>query len=185
MNSIARRLLMDRMRGRDYDMDERYDGRYDGRYDMRGYDRMYDRRGDYEREEDMEDGRRGVKGTGRYSRYRRDRGEELHLEKSDINHWKHALRNADGSTGPHFDLHQIVQAAENLGIHFDEFDEHELCMAANMLYSDLGEELRPNIPPDKEAIKYTSMAKAWLMDKDGPEPSEKLAIYYYCIAKDA
>lgn len=187
MNSIARRLLMDRMRDREYDMEDRYDMRYDGRYDRRGYDgRMYDRRGgDYEREEDMEDGRRGVKGTGRYSRYRRDRGEELSLEKSDINRWKHALKNSDGTTGPHFDLHQIVQAAESIGIRFDEFDELELCMAANMLYSDLGEELRSNIPPDREAVKYASLAKAWLCDKDGPEPSEKLAIYYYCIAKDA
>ena len=45
MNSIARRLLMDRMRDREYDMEDRYDMRYDGRYDRRGYDgRMYDRR---------------------------------------------------------------------------------------------------------------------------------------------
>ena len=28
------------------------------------------------------------------------------------------------------------------------------------------------------------LAKAFLEDDDGPEPSEKLALYYYCIAED-
>lgn len=28
------------------------------------------------------------------------------------------------------------------------------------------------------------LAKAFLEDEDGPEPSEKLALYYYCIAED-
>lgn len=54
-------------------------------------------------------------------------------------------------------------------------------MTANMLYSDLCEALRPLVPKEKEAMVYAKMAKAWLEDDDGPEGSEKLALYFYCI----
>lgn len=36
----------------------------------------------------------------------------------------------------------------------------------------------------RECHYYVELAKAFLEDDDGPEPSEKLALYYYCIAED-
>lgn len=172
------------------------------------------------------DGRRGVKGTGRYgiggSRYygrdremydddycheddyddyeydyargerrsmRRDRRmdyeseESAHLSKRDVQEWKRHLENADGSLGEHFSGEQVKSMAEKLGIRYKGYDEKELCMTVNMLYSDYCEALRGVIPPEKELMVYTKMAKAFLDDDDfDGDGSEKLALYYYAIA---
>ena len=213
-----------RDRGEDYGYDSRR--RYDRaeHEDMRRYrdraDENYDRAmndSDYDYM-DEEDGRRGVKGTGRYgiggSRYygrRRDRGsmpfqvegdiiyddyssdydmadyagqQQIKLNKKDIQTWKRKMMNADGSRGEHFDMQQIMSAAEKLGIKFKEYDEKELCITANMLYSDYCEVLKSIVPKDKEDIVYTKMAQAFLEDEDAPEGSEKLALYYKCIVDD-
>lgn len=213
-----------RDRGEDYGYDSRR--RYDRaeHEDMRRYrdraDENYDRAmndSDYDYM-DEEDGRRGVKGTGRYgiggSRYygrRRDRGsmpfqvegdiryddydydydmadyagqQQIKLNKKDIQTWKRKMMNADGSHGEHFDMQQIMSAAEKLGIKFKEYDEKELCITANMLYSDYCEVLKSIVPKDKEDIVYTKMAQAFLEDEDAPEGSEKLALYYKCIVDD-
>jgi hypothetical protein len=60
----------------------------------------------------------------------------------------------------------------------------ELCMTVNMLYSDYCEVNKPYVSPERECHYYVELAKAFLEDDDGPEPSEKLALYYYCIAED-
>jgi hypothetical protein len=106
---------------------------------------------------------------------------EMKLSRSDMKKWKHMLKNADGSAGEHFTAEHIHEAANQVGATFEEYDEKDLCMAANMLYSDLCEALRSLIPRDKEAMIYTKMARYWLEDEDGPQGSEKLALYYYCI----
>jgi hypothetical protein len=137
------------------------------------------------------DGRQGVKGTGRYgiggSMYypRRDRGEEMHLERQDMEMWKHELENADGTKGYHFELPQIEQAMRSLGIQPKNYTEEELCMTANMLYSDYCKTFKNIIPKEKEAMYYTSMARDFLEDKDASaKGSEKLMAYYHCIVKD-
>lgn len=113
-NAIVDQILMERMNrrggydGRDYARGDYGRGGYDGRRG-RDYGRDYARGGrdgrdgnyDEERFEDedekylmeMQDGRRGVKGTGRGRRRgrRRDYGEILSLTKSDIMNWKHNL----------------------------------------------------------------------------------------------
>lgn len=96
-NAIVDQILMERMNrrggydGRDYARGDYGRGGYDGR---RGRD--YGRDGNYDEERfededekylmEMQDGRRGVKGTGRGRRRgrRRDYGETLSLTKSDI-----------------------------------------------------------------------------------------------------
>ena len=153
------------------------DGYRDGYRD--GYDRAnYEIRGEYDREDGA---RRRSKTTGRYMR---DRGESVKLSDQEISHWEGKLRNADGTHGKHFDMHHVTEAASRLGIRFDEYSEKELCMTMNMLYSDLCEVCRAYISPEKEAHHYAKMAQAWLEDDDGPSSSEKLALYYYCIADD-
>lgn len=157
------------------------DGYRDGFRD--GYDQAnYEIRGQYDKEDGEWDGaRRRSKITGRYMR---DRGESVELTPQDMMHWEKKLRNADGTKGKHFDAHHVNEAASKLGIRFDEYSEKELCMAMNMLYSDLCEALHSVIPPEKEAYYYAKIAQAWLEDDDGPTPSEKLALYFYCIADD-
>lgn len=114
-----------------------------------------------------------------------DYGEHaMKLSKKDIQTWKRKMMNADGSHGEHFDMQQIMSAAEKLGIRFKEYDEKELCITANMLYSDYCEVLKSLVPKDKEDIVYTKMAQAFLEDEDAPEGSEKLALYYKCIVDD-
>ena len=187
MNYTAREIVRDRMRG-DRRMRDRYDYR-DGEMDREHHDRrMRDYRGEYYGEyygDYGEDGRRSSV-TGRYIR---DRGEhhkrydddDVKLSRHELKEWKRRLKNADGSTGDHFTHEQIHEAAEHIGATYDGYDEHELCMTANMLYSDLCEALRSVIPHDKEATIYTKMAHHWLEDEDAPKGSEKLAMYYYCI----
>lgn len=227
MNSMMRRMIMERQRrredkrGMDYGRGE-YEGEFRGEYDS-DYARRNRRRDyAYDDEEDMRDGRRGVKGTGPYgiggrryypSRRRRDyasydmaddypdygdyeydnarydrRGrdyagdDQMKLSKSDMDEWKDMMENADGTHGEHFSLAQIKQVAQALGIQMRNFDEKELCLTVNMLYSDYCDALKQFVPKDKEAMVYTKMAKAFLDDPDASvQGGEKLAAYFYAI----
>jgi hypothetical protein len=191
MNDTARRIISDRMRRGDRDSDDyRMNDRRMRDYRYRDYESDYrgrDRGGDDYRGNEH-DGRRGVYGTGRYGvggrDYGEDYGEKLKLKKEDMKRWKKMLKNADGSTGEHFTAEQLHEASRQIGANFEEYDETDLCMTANMLYSDLSEALRNMIPKEREPMVYAKLAKAWLEDEDGPEGSEKLALYYHCIVAD-
>ena len=143
----------------------------------------------------VSDGRQGVRGTGRYGRGgsmyrgRRDRNsgedEEMYLDEEDMKEWKKMLKNADGTMGEHFDKHEVEQAAKSLGIMPQEYTMEDLCMVANMLYSDYCDTFKNIIPKDKEVKYYTKMAEDFLDDKDSSvKGSEKLATYYYCIVSE-
>lgn len=203
MNNTMRRVIMDRRRN-DY---RRSGGEYRGNIEYRGDYAEYDDEARY-------DGRQGVKGTGRYgiggSRYygrRSDRagsdyadyndydyarggndyhgGGEMHLTKHDMMMWKEKMENPDGSYGEHFTSTQIRQAVQSLGVQMNKYSEKELCLAANMLYSDYSEVLKPFIPREKEAVIYVNMARAFLDDPDAAvQGGEKLAAYYYAIVDD-
>ena len=198
MNNTMRRVIMDRrMRDRDYRRGGRDRGDYESDYARGGRGRA-----DYDDDEPMYDGRQGVKGTGRYgiggSRYsgrRSDRavgdygeydyGEEMRLSKHDMMMWKERMENPDGSYGEHFNPTQIKQAVQSLGVQMNGYTEKELCLAANMLYSDYAEVLRPFVPREKEAVIYVNMARAFLDDPDAAvQGGEKLAAYYYAIVDD-
>ena len=186
MNRMAEKILMDKLSRRDSNSsqdrrsrDQDFEAGYNDGY-RDGYDKAkYEIKGEYDRE--MDGARRRSKTTGRYMS---DRANFARLTNHDIAHWEKNLKNADGTRGKHFDMHQVEDSANKLGIRFDEYSEKELCMVMNMLYSDLGEACRGSISPEKEAYYYAKMAQAWLEDDDGPAPSEKLALYYYCIVDD-
>ena len=108
----------------------------------------------------------------------------MKLPRHEMKEWKHRLKNADGTTGEHFTAEQMKDVSHQVGANFEEYDEADLCMAANMLYSDLCEALRMLVPKEKEALLYAKMARYWLEDEDGPKGSEKLAMYFYCIVED-
>lgn len=201
-------------RDRSYDEDygrAEYSGEFRGDYEN-DYARTrqggrYNRRDYAESDYDMPDGRRGVKYTGPYGiggrrHYpRRDRAmydedyaydgydyaesEDMRLTKQDITEWKENMENADGTRGEHFDINQIRQAAQALGLQMRGYDEKELCLVVNMLYSDYCEVFKQFIPRDKEAMVYVKFAKAFFDDKDASvRGGEKLAAYYYAIVKD-
>lgn len=178
------------MRNRNMSMDMNYDNAYQQGYD-RGYTEMLTPYGNNGMTVST-DGRQGVKGTGRYgiggSMYypRRDRGEsDMMLERYDMDEWKHSLMNADGTQGYHFELPQVEQAMRSLGIQPKHYTVEELCMTANMLYSDYCKTFKNIIPKEKEAMYYTSMARDFLEDKDASaRGSEKLMAYYHCIVKE-
>lgn len=182
MNNTARTLLKKRMmdnrdyRSRDYTSNDRAEHNIHDMYDRRDrrdyndYRRDYNDYNDYKRRTDYDD----------YAHH-----ENLYsLSKEDIHEWSKNLDNKDGSRGPKFNLSQMTSIAERLGIRFEHYNEHEFCMTANMLYSDLCMDLKNVVTPDKEAIEYGKMARSWLEDSDtSAKGSEKLALYYYLIVK--
>lgn len=125
---------------------------------------------DYRRSSDFED-----------DRDMRDYGKSLKLSKTDVHHWKQMLENEDGTRGPHYDMQQIIDAADKLGVKFDEYDDKEFCIAVNMMYSDYCKVSKKYVAPDKELAFFVDLAKAFLDDEDGPDASEKLALYFHCI----
>lgn len=200
MNNTMRRVIMDRrMRDRDYRRGE-YRGRNDyGRGEYRGDYAGYD----YDDEDEARyDGRRGVKGTGPYGiggrrYYGRDSARDeadyadyahedsMRLTRHDMMNWKEKMENADGSYGEHFTGGQIRQAVQAMGVEMKGYNEKEMCLTANMLYSDYGEVLHPFIPKEKEAYVYVNLAKAFLEDPDSSvKGGEKLACYYYAMVDD-
>lgn len=166
----------------------------DGNRDMRDY-RHGESRGNVEFEgnmdfRDSEYGSRSQDGRSDYRRGRRDYEDSrdmkdyhksLRLSKTDVHHWKQMMENEDGTRGPHYDMQQIMSAAEKHGIRFEDFDEKEFCIAVNMMYSDYCKVAKKYVAPDKELAFFTDLAKAFLEDEDGPEASEKLALYFHCI----
>ena len=159
-------------RGRDYRSDYR-EGRDDYRRDMRDYEDSRDYHkgryyGEYEDSRDYEDGRDYHDVPPR-------------LSKSDAKRWKKMMENFDGTRGEHYSSEQTEEVAEKLGISFDEYSEMDFCLTVNMMYSDYGHVLKKYVSPDKELHVCAELAKAFLEDPDGPDPSEKLALYFHCI----
>lgn len=100
------------------------------------------------------------------------------LTKKDIKKWEKHLENADGTMGRKYSKDQILPAAQQLGIKFNEYSEDEFVMAVNMLYSDYCKSVGGDM------MMYIKMAKAFLEDDDfDGKGSEKLALYYRCIAE--
>lgn len=148
--------------------------------------RLYSRGMDYADDDPEMDGRR--RRNLDYGDYEMDGHHPsglMKLKKKDYMHWEKNLENADGTRGKHFEPEQIKKVAEQIGVKYRGYSEKDLCMTANMLYSDYCEVLRSVIPPEKEIVGYVKLAVAWLEDSDAPvEGSEKLALYYWCIVSD-
>lgn len=200
MNDYGRRYLIERIGKRDERRGDRRDNR-----DNRDYEDYED----YEDERDYEDGgdyydqldeRRGVRGSGRGRgrgrgggrRRRRDYEDggdmaDYHMEKpmrltkAEKNRWKREIENTDGTRGEHFDMQQVMTAAEKLGVKFNEYSEKDFCLVTNLMYSDYGHIIKKLAGPDKELLICADMAKAYFDDPDGLEPEEKLAVHYHCM----
>lgn len=104
----------------------------------------------------------------------------MSFTREDAMRWAEHMQNADGTTGPHWTMEQTSAVADASGIPHD-IPRWAWGVAMNMMYSDYYDVARKfgvNAPEF-----YAELARAFLMDKDGPGPEEKLCAYYRCIVK--
>ena len=110
-----------------------------------------------------------------------DEPETATFDRETAIQWAEHMQNADGSTGPHWTMEQTTAVAESMGIQAPVVTRWAWGVAMNMMYSDyypVAVEFGLNRPEF-----YAALAKAFLLDKDGPGPERKLMEYYEHIAK--
>ena len=106
---------------------------------------------------------------------------ETEFDRETAMQWAANMQNADGTTGPHWSMDQTTAVAEGMGIRASEIPRWAWGVTLNMMYSDyypVAVEFGLNRPEF-----YAALAKAFLLDKDGPGPERKLMEYYEHIAK--
>jgi hypothetical protein len=151
----------------------------------------YDSR-DYADYNDYADYRRGVRGSGRGRRDRMSDGhyyedddeyeKELKLPKKIMHQWLKNLESPRGDRGPRFSKEAVMDLAEKMRIRFEDYDEDDLYLMVNVLYSDCTA-FESIVPPEKELYYWIVAAKEWLEDPDSKNRgSEKVVSYYYCVA---
>lgn len=106
---------------------------------------------------------------------------ETEFDRETAMQWAANMQNADGTTGPHWSMDQTTAVAEGMGIQPHEIPRWAWGVTLNMMYSDyypVAVEFGLNRPEF-----YAALAKAFLLDKDGPGPERKLMEYYEHIAR--
>ena len=101
--------------------------------------------------------------------------------QADAEKWAQHMRNTDGSSGAHWSMEQTSSLAESLGVSRETVSPWCWWIAVNMMYSDyydVAVDFGVNRPEF-----YAALAEAFLMDKDGPGPEEKLCAYYRGIVR--
>lgn len=110
-----------------------------------------------------------------------DEPEAAAFDRETAMQWAANMQNADGTTGPHWTMEQTTAVAESMGIKAPVVPRWAWGVTMNMMYSDyypVAVEFGLNRPEF-----YAALAKAFLCDKDGPGPENKLMAYYENIAK--
>jgi hypothetical protein len=105
----------------------------------------------------------------------------MEFTEADAKAWTARMKNADGTTGPHWTMEQTTAVAESMGIQAHEIPRWAWGVTMNMMYSDyypVAVEFGLNRPEF-----YAALAKAFLLDKDGPGAEEKLLRYYEHVVK--
>lgn len=103
------------------------------------------------------------------------------MTKADAEAWAARMENEDGTTGPHWGVDQTTAIAESMGMTWEKVSRPCWWITMNMMYSDysgVAEKYGVSI-----AEFYADMARAFLMDKDGPGAKKKLAAYYHGIVE--
>ena len=107
--------------------------------------------------------------------------ETVEFDRATAMQWAAAMRNADGTTGPHWSMDQTSAIADGMGVQETNIPRWAWGVTMNMMYSDyypVAVEFGLNRPEF-----YAALAKAFLLDKDGPGPEQKLMAYYEHIAR--
>ena len=105
----------------------------------------------------------------------------MEFSREDAEAWAAKMQNADGTVGPHWTMEQTTAVAESMGIQAPVVPRWAWGVTMNMMYSDyypVAVEFGLNRPEF-----YAALAKAFLLDKDGPGPEQKLMAYYEHIAR--
>ena len=103
------------------------------------------------------------------------------FDRADAEAWADHMVNEDGTTGPHWGGDQTTAIAESMGMTWEKVSRPCWWITMNMMYSDysgVAEKYGVSI-----AEFYADMARAFLMDKDGPGAKKKLAAYYHGIVE--
>ena len=98
-------------------------------------------------------------------------------EKAEM--WVSGMKNEDGTAGAHWTKEETSGVAKTVNVKFEHITDYCWWVTMNMMYSDYCEVAKKygaNTPQF-----YADMAKAFLFDKDGGKPKEKLAGYYHSI----
>ena len=98
------------------------------------------------------------------------------FDRKKAHEWVKKMKNADGSTGPHYKIEQSEQLRQ---MYCMECDKWEFYVAINMMYSDYCEVAR-QMGLDRSEY-YANMAKAFLCDEDAGE--NKLQKYFTKVVK--
>ena len=78
-------------------------------------------------------------------------------------------------------MEQTTALAESMGLSWDQISPWCWWVTMNMMYSDYGSvAIHYGV---STAESFAELAQAFLFDKDGPGPKEKLAAYYHGIVK--
>lgn len=112
---------------------------------------------------------------------REDQPKAEEFDRETAMQWAERMQNADGSTGPHWTMEQTTAIADSMGIPEHEIPRWAWGVAMNMMHSDyypVAVEFGLNRPEF-----YAALAKAFLLDKDGPGPERKLMKYYEHVIK--
>ena len=105
----------------------------------------------------------------------------MEFTEDDAKAWTARMKNADGSTGPHWSMDQTSAIADGMGVQETDIPRWAWGVTMNMMYSDyypVAVEFGLNRPEF-----YAALAKAFLLDKDGPGPERKLMEYYEHVVK--
>ena len=103
-------------------------------------------------------------------------GDDGDFDQQTAMEWTHKMRNADGSTGPHWKPEQVEPIRASM---CPDCDKWEFFAAMNMMYSDYCAELK-KYGADKPEV-YAGLAKAFLKDEDAKP--DKLAKYKKYITR--
>lgn len=111
----------------------------------------------------------------------RESAKMMEFTEGDAKEWTANMQNADGTTGPHWSMNQTSAIADGMGVQGTDIPRWAWGVTMNMMYSDyypVAVEFGLNRPEF-----YAALAKAFLLDKDGPGPEQKLMAYYEHIAR--
>ncbi len=97
----------------------------------------------------------------------------------DAQKWASYMANDDGTMGPHWAMDQTTAVAESVGVKFEHIYDYDWWIVMNMMWSDYGKAAEKHGVGTPEF--FADLSRAFLFDKDGPGPAEKLAAYYHGV----
>ena len=103
---------------------------------------------------------------------------EHHMTMDDARQWAEKMKNADGSSGPHWTIAQTEQVKRENGM---RYNAAEFFAVMNAIYSDFCVALKECGISEHNTDCYAKLAHAWINDQDAEEGKAKR--YFEFIVK--